>query len=293
MSRVYLGSVRGVLIYIDLLVLPAIFITYLNGGLGLWLLLLPSFAVHEFSHLLAAHLFEMDVLSFVLLPTGGILSIDTSGKHNLSRLVALYLFAPFTNVMLFCVCYAVGTANDSLLLMQMSLVNGFIASASLLPILPLDGGNALKAVLMRKLDERRAVNILFAVSLIFSLLVLGLFVFLFVTGRGFVWQLLVISVLFIYYSALDKKKCTSSFVSSIINKDKDLKRRATLVSKCIYVINSASIRDALKAGGHDTVNTYRIVDDNFNVIHEFTEGELLDLAVEFGTNAKLLDVCKS
>ncbi|MBE5817530.1 MAG: hypothetical protein E7312_00570 [Clostridiales bacterium] len=290
MSRVYVGSLRGVSLYFDVLVIPAVIAVCISGGLGLWLLLLPSFAIHELSHLLAAHLFEMDVSSFVLLPTGGILSVDVTGKHSLSRKVALYLFAPFTNVMIFCVSWAMGVASDSLLLMQTALVNGFIAAVSLLPVCPFDGGNAFKAILLRCFNERRATNILFVVSLIFAGAIFGAFVFLAVAEGEFVWQLLLITLLFVHYAISDKRKCTSNFVSNIINKDKDLKKHVTLVSKCIYVINTASIRDALKAGGHDTVNTYRIVDNDFNVICEFTEGDLLDMAVVFGTSAKLSDV---
>ena len=185
-----------------------------------------------------------------------------------------------------------GVGTDSLLLMQTALVNGFIAAVSLLPVCPFDGGNAFKAILLRCFNERRATNILFFVSMIFAGAILGAFVFLAVAEGEFVWQLLLITLLFVHYAISDKRKCTSNFVSNIINKDKDLKKHVTLVSKCIYVINAASIRDALKAGGHDTVNTYRIVDERFNVICEYTESELLDFAVTFGTNAKLFDVCK-
>lgn len=293
MNRIYIGSLRGVSLYFDVLVIPAVIAVCISGGFGLWLLLLPSFVIHELSHLLAAHLFEMDVSSFVLLPTGGILSVDVTGKHSLSRLVALYLFAPFSNVMIFCVSYAMGVASDSLLLMQTALVNGFIAAVSLLPVCPLDGGNALRAILIRCFDERRTANILFTVSLLFAAAVLGLFVVLIVMAGEFVWQLLLITLFFIKYAISDKRKCTSNFVSNIINKDKDLKKRVTLVSKCIYVINTATIKDALKSGGHDTVNTYRIVDNDFNVTCEFTESELLDIAVKFGTNAILSNVCKN
>lgn len=287
---IYMGEVRGISIYANIFVLPAFLMLYISGGLGFSLLFIPVFAVHELSHMLAAYLFEIKICSFVLLPTGAVMQIDSVQK--VSQLIAIYLFAPFMNIMLCCVFYAVGLATDSLVCIQIALVNGFFALFSILPIYPLDGGNVVKALLSKRLNERQTLNIMFCINIFASVLAMAAVVYIFLVYNRLIWQIPVAVVFFVHSAYKNKTECTANYVSDIINKDVKLKKSLTLASRCIYVFHTASIAQVLRCAGHDTVNTFRIVDDNFNVLGEINESELLDATIKLGTGANVCMIDK-
>lgn len=284
---IYIGNIRGVSVYFDIFVLPAFIILYISGGIGFSLLFIPVFVIHELSHMLAAYLFEYRICNFTVMPFGGNILLDTSQKQNISQLIAIYLFAPFVNIMLFCVLYAVGIAYNSVIFIQIALVNGAFALFSFLPVYPLDGGNVIKALLSSVTNERRSLNILFLINLTVSLLLLTAFFCIIIKFGKILWQIPFAAIFLVYSSYLNKKKCTSNYIFDIINKDSKLKKSVTLQSKCIYVFHTASIAQALRSAGRDTVNIFRIVDDNFNVIGELNERELLDATLNVGINANV------
>lgn len=287
---IYMGEVRGVSIYANIFVLPAFVMLYISGGVGLSLIFMPTFVMHELSHMLAAYLFEHRICSFVLLPTGGVMQLDPVKK--VSQLIAIYLFAPFTNIMLCCVFYATGLAIDSLICIQIALVNGFFALFSIIPIYPLDGGNVVKALLSRRLNERQTLNIMFGINIFVSVLIMSAFAYILFVYNRLIWQIPVAVVFFVYSAYRNKSECTANYVSDIINKDVKLKKSVTLASRCIYVFHTASIVRVLRSAGHDTVNTFRVVDDNFNVLGEINESELLDATIKLGTSANVCMIDK-
>lgn len=287
---IYLGKVRGVSIYASIFILPAFLMLYLSGGLGFSLIFVPVFAIHELSHMLAAYLFDYKIIAFELLPTGGVMQID--GCKKVSQLIAIYLFGPFANIMLSCVFYAAGLAADSLVCVQFAFVNGFFALFGILPLYPLDGGNAVKALLSKKLNERQTLNIMLAVSTVVSVLITAAFIYILAIYKKLIWQIPVAVVLFVYSAYKNKSECTANYVSDIINKDFKLKNSVTLASRCIYVFHTASIAQALRSAGHDTVNTFRIVDGDFNVLGEINERELLDAVLKLGTDANVCMIDK-
>lgn len=287
---IYIGEVRGIGIYVNILVLPAFAILYISGGLGFSLIFIPVFIIHELSHMLAAYLFDCKICSFVLLPTGGIMQLDTVKKT--SQLTAIYLFGPFVNIMLCCVFYAVGLAANSLICIQLALVNGFFALFSILPIYPLDGGNVVKALLSKKLNERQTLNTMFVLNISVSVLIAATFAYILFVYHKAIWQIPTTVIFFIYSACRNKSECTANYVSDIINKDVKLKNALTLPSRCIYVFHTANIAQVLRSAGHNTVNTFRIVDDNFNVLGEINENELLEATIKLGTNANVCMIDK-
>ncbi len=283
----YIGSVRGVAVYVNFLVLPAVVMLLVSGGMGLCLLVLPTFIIHEASHLLAAYLFNIKICTFTLLPIGGSMQPDTSTAISGAQLAAVHLFAPFVNIMLWCSVYAVGLWTDSLVCMQFAFINGFVAVFNLLPIYPLDGGNSIKALLSKRLNEQKTLKLMLAINVVAALLATALTVNIYIHYRAVLWQIPTVCVFFVYSAYVQRHSSTGSCVTDVINRDSMLKRSITLTSRCIYVFHTATIAHALKCISHDAVNTFRVVDGDMNVIGELTEKQLLNAAAQLGPNANI------
>lgn len=286
-KSIYIGSIGNSRLYIDIMLLPAFAAIYAAGGMGIVLLAIPAFLIHEAAHIIAAELFGCRVSAFTVMPTGGTLEMDNLDRTSTPQLCFIYSFAPLTNIMLYSLFYAIGIRSNSLVSLQFSLVNGFIAIFSFLPIYPLDGGNILKTLLCVKFDERRVIKILYSLNIAFSSSLILVFIYSFIKFDQVLWQPVVAAVLFIYSIIKYKNASTSNSISAIINKDSLLFHRKTLPSKELYILQTESISSAIKSASHDSLNTFIIVDEKLNILGRITEDALIAAAMEHGTGASL------
>ncbi|MCI8441113.1 MAG: hypothetical protein HFG27_01080 [Provencibacterium sp.] len=115
-------------------------------------LLLPLFsaiALHEGSHILLLLIFRVRIRSFSLLPYGAQLDCDLSGLSPAKK-AGVYLIAPFAGLFtgLFCMLFFPASI--------FGVFNLCLGVFNLLPLPPLDGGNALLAICGPGRGERAA-----------------------------------------------------------------------------------------------------------------------------------------
>ncbi|HVV87723.1 MAG TPA: site-2 protease family protein [Kofleriaceae bacterium] len=176
-----IGSLGGVPIRVHvtlLLLLAWIAMSYwLVGGptataVGA-LMLVTVFAiivVHELGHALMARHFGVRTRQILLLPIGGISSIERVPEQPLQEL-AVALVGPAINLVLAALLAvglaAAGASNDPALATTPGVafaaslvwINVALAVFNLLPAFPLDGGRALRALLSLRMDRDRATGI--------------------------------------------------------------------------------------------------------------------------------------
>lgn len=190
---VHLGSVRGVGIYVDpILVLFLGLIILLGDGtqelgsrLALIGILLGSVLWHELGHAWMARRRGLAVTGVFLhiLPFAYV----QRGKPEDEYRVALA--GPAASFLLFLVLAGILAATEGLpplawaawsgaLLPMAAGVNLLMGTVNLLPIIPLDGGRALRAVLMARLDAPTARSMTARVGTFFGVGLIALAVFL-------------------------------------------------------------------------------------------------------------------
>lgn len=167
-------------------------------GLGMALLLFVSVLLHELGHSLMAKSQGIEVKSITLFLFGGIASIDRESSNPLAAfavaiagpLVSLALFGFFGAVVLLTPDGSVGNffAHD------LSRLNLVLALFNLIPGLPLDGGQMLKAVIWKWTGDRlKGVRYAAASGKFLGTLAiaLGLFTVLLLGQVGGLWMSLI------------------------------------------------------------------------------------------------------
>ena len=140
------------------------------AGVGFIVALFACVVLHELGHALAARRFGIRTRSIVLLPIGGIASIErTPEDPHQEILIALAGPAVSFGIagILWLVLSAAGgiTAVDSLslsesgFLQRLMLVNLLLGAFNLLPAFPMDGGRVFRALLSLRLGPVRATRI--------------------------------------------------------------------------------------------------------------------------------------
>jgi Zn-dependent protease/CBS domain-containing protein len=175
------GAIRGIPIRIHitlLLLFVWIAVTYWVAGLGpgetisgvlLLALVFVTNVLHELTHALVAARFGVRTRDILLLPIGGIASLERIPDRPGQEL-AISLAGPALNLVLAGLLWvglalagsefslATATAGEAFAL-QFMWINVVLAAFNLIPAFPMDGGRALRALLSRLVPRERATAI--------------------------------------------------------------------------------------------------------------------------------------
>jgi stage IV sporulation protein FB len=175
-SLFYLWRFAGIAIYADislvvLLVIwliPALFPLNPEHALNVILftvLLFGSITLHEFGHSLTARRLGYDVHRIVLNILGGAAVLDTSARRGLHEFL-IAIAGPAVSVaigvagyLLWPVVWSAGLPGTSALIMEVAVVNFYLAIFNLLPAFPLDGGRVLRSILTPRLGLLKATEV--------------------------------------------------------------------------------------------------------------------------------------
>lgn len=182
-NALYLGSVRGIQIYIHwtfLILIGWIVFNNMRSGANLpeilWsiLFVLTIFACvtfHELGHALTAKRFKIKTRDITLLPIGGVANMESIPEKPREELLVA-LAGPAVNVVISGILFlAIGSTVTEESFLQLKTINGrnflfalmfvnlWLALFNLIPAFPMDGGRVFRAILAFWMDRVRATFI--------------------------------------------------------------------------------------------------------------------------------------
>jgi len=151
--------------------LPVFLFLIVTGNLSTYTIVLLSLLIHEAGHLIAARMTGMRVKSCTIMPYGGELIIP--GRHAARRRHRVYLAlgGPVATMILLIIAVIFSFPEDDLVI-KIQLV---LLALNLLPILPLDGGQVLTAILETKGAEYSTRAAMLVHSMVFLSAIIILF----------------------------------------------------------------------------------------------------------------------
>jgi len=177
------------------------------SGVGFILALFFCVLLHELGHALTARRYDIRTNRIVLLPIGGIASIERIPKDP-GQEIRIALAGPAVSFGIALALWLALTASGGMapleeisassgggfFLQRLMLVNLLLGAFNLLPALPMDGGRVFRAVLATRFGNLRATRIASGVAQIVAIL-------LALIGLHYNWFLVIIAV-FIWIGAL-------------------------------------------------------------------------------------------
>jgi Zn-dependent protease/CBS domain-containing protein len=173
-----LGRIAGIPIrmHLTLLILLVwIASTYMLQGAGLSttalgvLLVMTIFVVivvHELGHALVARKFGIATRDIMLLPVGGIASLERTPEKPYQELLVA-IVGPLINLAIALVL----VPFDNLFVRQLMWINIGLAVFNLLPAFPMDGGRVLRAVLSMRMGHERATDVAAKLGKFFAIVI--------------------------------------------------------------------------------------------------------------------------
>lgn len=131
------------------ILIPVFLFLMMSGNLAIYMLIFISLLIHELGHLLAAKLLGMHVRACTIMPYGGELVIPNKYIAQKKKRIILALGGPLATLLLLLIGLTLTFPSQNLFIrIQVALL--FL---NLLPVLPLDGGQVLSALLEKKGSE--------------------------------------------------------------------------------------------------------------------------------------------
>jgi Zn-dependent protease len=157
-------------------------------GLALVVCVFVVIVVHELGHALMARRFGIQTRDILLLPIGGISSLERMPEKP-SQELAVALVGPAVNLMIAAILWLAlvltggtthvhaATSFGGAFVTQLMWINVVLAAFNLIPAFPMDGGRALRALLALRMDRARATDIAAGLGKIFAVAIaaFGLF----------------------------------------------------------------------------------------------------------------------
>ena len=141
-------------LYIHWLTVAFFACCYITRTLGFAASVYAVMLIHEAAHALASVYLGIGISRFVLYPFGVNLKIKTRLLASCADEMILYLSGPLVNAAAALLCVVFGYRNS------FYYNNLLLFVINILPVLPLDGGQAARRLLSGRLGEGRAVKLL-------------------------------------------------------------------------------------------------------------------------------------
>jgi len=122
---------------------PFFLVLIITGGMAFYALVFISLLIHEAGHIFAAKMTGMKVRSCTIMPYGGELRIPDRNAYGKRQRVFVAMGGPAATAILLLLSMLIDFPGHE----QFIRIQLVILSLNLLPILPLDGGQAISAML--------------------------------------------------------------------------------------------------------------------------------------------------
>ncbi|WP_405153743.1 M50 family metallopeptidase [Paenibacillus sp. FSL K6-0108] len=196
--------------------------------------------IHECGHAAAAALLGCRVLSIQMLPFGGVAVIEDAGNITARREIIIALAGPFQNMLMVGVVLLLkyGGLGDPIFLDYIIQGNLLIALFNLLPVLPLDGGKIVQALVSLAAPYYTTLMWTYRISILCSagviLVAIGRW---FIGDYGLPLNILLIGIFLFYSNVIDYRNIPYRFIRFLMNREGAFTRHAAAGSLAQPIIS--------------------------------------------------------
>ena len=155
------------------ILIPLFLFLIITGNISVYTLIFLSLLIHEVGHLIVAKVMGMKVRSCTIMPYGGELVIPGRNTSGRKERIYLALGGPAATVVLLLLAIVIPFPNDEVVIR----IQLFLLGLNLLPILPLDGGQAVTAILETKGHESSTKTAMLVQSIAVLIAAIGILIF--------------------------------------------------------------------------------------------------------------------
>lgn len=256
-----------------------IFVSVLTGYVQELLILFGIVLIHELGHVFAAKSFGWRIKEVLLFPFGGVAVTDESGTVPVREEMIVALAGPLQNGWMICFSLLMKWTGwwsadwaDYFLLANLK-----IALFNLIPVLPLDGGKMMQALVSLRIPYRRTLSGCFSVSLCLSALLILSTIVPYDTS-GIQLNLLMIGLFLLYVNWYGYRQTAYHFFRFLLHRSRNAFRligKGTLAQP-IVVGASQKIIDIVHLFMREKYHLIYVLGDHGGILAVLPEQQITD-----------------
>lgn len=240
-----------------------------------------SIILHEFTHIFVGNKFGCKIYDLEIGIVGAKAELsDIEDLIDKEKLI-LYLSGPIMNFILaliFCALYDITSFSIFNIGCE---VNIGLFIFNLIPAYPLDGSRILEIMLSKYNSYTKSKKITVWISYFLSACLIILF-FIMIFLHKVNINLLLIGILIIYSTILEKNLIMYIIMGDIIKKRKKIKKYDYIENKTVSVFYKNELLDVMRLLDKNKFNTFYILDEELKLIKIMHEDELIESLKIFG-----------
>jgi len=273
---------------IDPLFFAAIIIMYICGYLTEYLIIFFCIIIHELVHSIVAIAVGRHVYGIRVMPVGLSVSIEETMTGKFEN-VLIYSSGPFMNFFLFLLIRF--TATNSAVLINIMIVNAYLAVFNIMPVLPLDGGKILLIIISGRIGIFAAYRHVRRLSFFFGILFIAAGSVQLINNI-FNFSLFLIGIYLFYYVFTKKMEAALMSMKDIIYRRSRLVKKGIYPARDLVVIKWIKLGEILKHLDYDSFHMVYVLDDNLKILGIVTEQQIMDGIMKYDSSITFDDLIK-
>ncbi|PAB61366.1 M50 family metallopeptidase [Anaeromicrobium sediminis] len=238
--------------------------------------------IHELFHTIMARLLGYNIESIEIFPFGGVAKLKETIALEPRDEILIAISGPLINLII-----AFIGVNYKILINEFFIYSNLgIGIFNLIPILPLDGGRIIRAYLSLNCGIKKATKIISIISkcLIVTMATYGLYMI-----KEDYSNIFVVLLSIFLYMAVNKeiKMSKYMFIKEFAHKKRSIRNNKILTVKNIVVKKDVRVKEIIDSFLVGKYHMIMVVDEQYNVIGNLTENEILDGVIKYGINVSL------
>lgn len=267
----------GIRIKINLLLFPVLLISIFFGYYQQLLIMFLLVVVHEMTHCKVAEYYDISIQEIELFPFGGVVkTVDDIGAEPYKEII-IALAGPASNLFLFSTGYFLmlyfPLKND---VMEIFLISNIVMGGfNLIPILPLDGGRVLRALISYFCGMKQAtlLTIIIGKGLSICLLLFGIFM----TVTSFENIYIILLAIFLYGSLhRERKMVFFLYFKDVLRKKSKLHEKGIMNSRYLTVLETVDLNKVFQEFSSGKYHFISVISKEGKIMGTLTETEILE-----------------
>ncbi len=283
-----LFKIYDVKVKINYFLIPILIMSYFADYLLQLLTVLLIVLMHEGAHCIVSYLHDVKISEIQLFPFGGVVKAEEElGVEPLKEVMIaiagpLFNFALFFFLLVFKSVFTYDNSHLEFIMHSTLVIGGF----NLLPVIPLDGGRVVRALLTHWLGLKKATMAAIQIGKIICIIFFLLGVWM--TLKDYQYLYIVLLSVFLFYSILQEKKMAYFLlIKEILRKKRTLQSRGVMNTKYLTVLESVDIKYLLQEFSYGKYHFVTVVSQSGRVVGTVSESEILDAMSLYGSKITL------
>lgn len=251
------------------------------------IIILITVLIHEISHIFMCFKFKIKIKEIEIFPFGGVIRLESFLIDKPKEEMLISIIGPLTNIIIFLIFYCLSFIYKSnYIIYFITKINLFMGVFNSLPLLPLDGGKVIRAILSKFYGIKNGTRIVIIITYVISSNIIIYLLVRLKLNNGAIYIILLL--VFVMIAATKEKRMAAfMFIKEIMTKKYYLKKKKIIDTHILVCLNSISLKSLVNSFLPNKYHIIIVINENGDRLKTLYEEDIINAIIKFGLDIKI------